>query len=206
MDMKIRIFPLVGIACIALSGCGVVNSVIPEVDNLVSLNDTTVDAVVGSGRALISGNITKSATFDDRTLPSQGSIRRLRLRQSLDQAVEVTVPNGATLPASFTLSNFALLITLADAAHTVTASATYPGPATFTRQGTTSTYVTTSTVEVKNITFSSTDFTIAQDIITAPPSPNTATGRLSFDANDTELPRNSVLRFKFVNGKAKVEL
>lgn len=205
-------FSVLGIACVALSGCGAVNnainSVIPEIDNLAQLNGSSVDATVGSGRAVISGNVSRSVTFPDRELPQVTQLRQMRLRQSLDQAVQVNMPSGKSFPASFTLSNIALLIRLSDGegARVAEASATYAGPVTFTREGTSNVYRTTATVEVSNITFSNTGFSTARDIITTTPSPNTASGRLSFDADDTQLPNGSVLKFTFVNGKAKVEL
>ncbi|WP_309714553.1 hypothetical protein [Armatimonas sp.] len=204
-------FALLGTACVALSGCGavnnVINSVIPEVDNLVKLNGTTVDATVGSGRAVISGNVSKSAEFGDTELPQVSQLRTMRLRQSLDTAIQVTMPSGKSLPASFSLSNIALRIRLSDSdARASEASATFAGPVTYTRDGTTSTYRTTTPVEVGNITFSNTAFSTARDIITTAPSPNSANGRLSFDTDDTQLPNGTVLRFTFVEGKAKVEL
>jgi hypothetical protein len=215
-DMEMKKFgfarlALLGTACVALSGCGAVNSainsVIPEVDNLVKLNGATVDATVGSGRAVISGNVSKSAEFGDTELPQVSQLKTMRLRQSLDSAIQVTMPSGKSFPASFSLSNVALRIRLSDSdARAAEASATFSGPVTYTRDGTTSTYRTTTPVEVANITFSNTTFSTARDIITTAPSPNSASGRLSFDTDDTQLPNGSVLRFTFVNGKAKVEL
>lgn len=210
--MKRAVFPVLGLAALALAGCGAVNnainSVIPEIDNLVRLDDTTVDAVVGSGRAVISGNISRSVTFDDRTLPEQGKLRRLRLRQSIDQDIQVTVPGGASLPASFTLSNVALNVRLTEtgSARVAESTATYSGSVTFTRQGTSAVYRSAGGFEISNITFDSTGFNTVRDIITTAPSPNTVAARLSFDTDDTQLPSGSTLRFKFVSGKAKVEL
>jgi hypothetical protein len=212
MDMKKFVFPVLGLMSLGLSGCGAVNnainSVIPEIDNLVRLDDTTVDAVVGSGRAVISGNVSHSVTFDDRTLPEQARIRRLRLRQSIDQDIQVTVPSGKNLPASFTLSNIVLTVRVTETGSTRSAesSASYSGSVTFTRQAATAVYRSTGGFEVSNVTFDNSGFSTLREIITTAPSPNTAAARLSFDTDDTQLPSGSTLRFKFVQGKAKVEL
>ena len=207
-------FLTIGLACITLSGCGAVNdainSAIPEIDNLANLNGTKAQAACGSGRALISGNISKSASFADRALEQVDKLKKMRCRQSLDTDIQVAMPAEKAFPASFTLSNITLQITLSDGtgstARTTSASATFAGPVTYTRVGTTDIYRTTATVEVSNITFSDINFNTARSIITTAPTPNTAQGRLSFDADDTQLPNGTKLTFTFINGKAKVEL
>lgn len=188
-----------------LSGCGAVNSLIPEIDDLARLNGTTVEATVGSGRALISGNVSRAVSFADRDLPQVSQLRRLKLRQSIDGALEVSVP-GNSYPASFSLSNIGLQVRLTDGARVADASASVAGPITFTREGTTNIYRTSGPVEISNLTYSNATFSTARDIITTAPSPNSASGRLSFDTDDTQLPSGSVLKFTFVNGKARVEL
>ena len=210
--MKQLRFPVLGAALIALAGCGavnnVINSVIPEIDNLAKLDGSTVDATVGTGRAVISGNVSRSVSFPDRDLPQVNQLKVMRLRQSLDQAIQVTMPSGKSFPESFSLSNITLSIRLSDGegARTAEASASYVGPVTFTRDGSTNTYRSNTTVEVNNIAFAGSGFSTVRDIITTAPTPNAASGRLSFDANDTELPNGTVLKFTFANGKAKVEL
>ena len=209
-----NLFPvfLGAVALVSLSGCGavssVVNSVIPEIDNLAALNDTSVDATVGSGRAVISANVTKTSEFPDRSLPEQVRLKRLKFRQSLDRQVLVTLPSGATAPAAFTLKNIALSVRLSDGdgARSTETSATVPGPVTFTREGSSNVYAITAPLEVSDVTFDKTKFTLARDIITTAPSPNTVSARVSFDAESTELPTGTVLRFKLVGGKAKAEL
>ena len=206
--MKKLGFFVFGVACVAMSGCGAVNSLIPEVDNLVGLNGSTVDATVGSGRALISGNINRTVTLPDTALDQLSKLKRIRLRQSLAPSITVKVPTGKTSPASFVLSNIALQVRLSESgsARVAQASGTYAGPVTFTRDGVSNSYTTTATVEVRDIVYSNDAFTNARDIITTAPSPNTAEGRLSFDADDTQLPSGTLLSFTFANGKAKVEL
>lgn len=194
-----------------LSGCGAVNSainsIIPEIDDLVKLNGKSIEATVGTGRAVLSGNVGKSGPLDDTELPQADKLKSMKLRQSLAQNVTVTMPGSAAFPASFKLSNITLKITLSDSQGTAEASATLAGPVTFTRQGTTSTYqASTTAVEISNIAFTSTNFEMVRNIITMPPSPNTAAAKLSFDADDTELPSGSKLTFTFSGGKAKVEL
>lgn len=212
LSLKSYLFALIIISTtLTLTGCGAVssaiNSVIPEIDNLIKLDGTSVEAIVGNGRAVISGNISKSATFADTSLPQADKLKTMKLRQSLNQDVTVKMPGSAALPASFSLSNITLAITLSDTANNVSASATLPGPVTFTRQGTTSTYrANIAAVEITNITFSAAAFTTARTIITSAPSPNTALGKLSFDADDTQLPSGTKLTFTFSGGKAKVEL
>lgn len=198
----------------ALSGCGAVssavNSTIPEINNIASLDNTEVDAVIGSGRAVISSNFERSVTFADRELPQRSKLRRLKLRQSIDPAVSVTLPNRAIMPESFQLSNIALSVTLTDGTgttlRTASASSSVTGPITFTRVGTSIVYRASGPVEVSNITFEATNFSTARDIITTTPTPNTVDAKLSFDADDTQLPRGTILRFKFINGVGKVEI
>jgi len=204
--MKQRLPLLCSVALLSLSGCGAVNSLIPEIDNLVPLSGNSVQATVGSGRAVISGNITKSVSFPDRDLPSASKLKSMSLRQSLATSVQVTVPNGVSLPNTFTLSNITLQITLSDGDRSTSSSATYAGPVTFTRTAGTSTYTTATTIEVSNISFTSAPFSTVKSIITTAPSPNTATGKLSFDAESTELPNGSTISFTFGGGKAKVAI
>ncbi len=211
MQRNTFLFVALALTGAALSGCGaassLVNSVIPEIDNLAALNDTTVDATVGSGRAVISGNVSKTSTFPDRDLPEQIKLKRLKLRQSLDRQVQVTLPAGAAAPASFTLKNIALSVKLSDSSsRSVETSKSLDGPITFTREAATNVYSVSAPVEVSGVTFDSSKFSTARDIITTAPSPNTVVARVSFDAESTELPNGTVLRFKLVGGKAKVEL
>jgi hypothetical protein len=200
------------VAGVVVTGCGgtksIVNSVIPPVDNLLKLNDTEIDTNVGGiSRALIVGGLDKSATFPDKDLPEKNRINFVKLKQGLNQNVRVTVPSGATLPASFTLSNITLetMVTDGDGAskRTVTGSATVVGPITFTKVGATNTFDASGVMEPE-INFSSEPFKTFRDIVTTAPSPNTATVKLRFDANDTQLPAGTVIRFKFVGGKANV--
>lgn len=198
------------VALVALSGCGaasLVNTVIPEIDDLAALDGTSVEATVGSSRAVISASVTKTSTFPDRDLPQKNVLKRLKLRQSLNQRVTVTFASGVTPPATFTLKNLALNVRLSDSdARSVESSASVAGPLTFTREGSTKVYSLSGPVEVSGITFDGAKFTAIRDIITTMPSPNTATARFSLDAEDTELPSGTVLKFGLENGKAKVEI
>jgi hypothetical protein len=202
----------VTVLSVMTSGCGgakaLVNNNIPEVDNLLKLNDTEIDSSVGGvTRALIIGGLDKTATFDDKDLPEKNRINFVKLKQGLDKAVRVTVPQGKTLPATFTLSNITLDTVVSDGdgatKRTVTGSATVAGPVTFTQTGSSNIYTTTATVEPE-VNLSANPFKTFRDIVTTAPSPNTATVKLRFDADDTQLPAGSVIRFKFVGGKAKV--
>lgn len=199
------------LALVSLSGCGavssVVNSVIPEIDNLAALDGTNVEATVGSGRAVISASVTKTSTFPDRDLPENNRIKRLKLRQSLNQRVAVTFPDGVTPPASFTLKNLTLTVKLSDSdSRSAEATASVAGLLVYTREGTSTVYVNATPVEVSGVTFDGAKFTAIRDIITTAPSPNSVTARFSLDAEDTELPRGTVLRFGLEGGKAKVEI
>ena len=208
---NLKLFALGASALVALSGCGaasLVNSVIPEIDDLAALNGTSVEATVGSSRAVISASVTKTSTFPDRDLPQKNVLKRLKLRQSLNQRVTVTFASGVTPPATFTLKNLALNVKLSDSdgARSVESSASVAGPLTFAREGKTSVYTLSGPVEVSNIAFDGAKFTAIRDIITTAPSPNAVTARFSLDAEDTELPRGTILKFGLENGKAKVEI
>ncbi|MGC4042398.1 MAG: hypothetical protein QM758_01185 [Armatimonas sp.] len=205
--MKYSLFGAAAVATFALSGCGAVNSLIPDIDNLAALDGTTVDTTVGTGRAVISGNVSKTATFADRDLPQKSKLRRLKLRQSLNEKVTVTMPEGKPFPATFTLRNLELRIRVSDSeTRAVETSASLAGPLTYTREGSTNVYALSAPVEISNITFDGSDFSTLRDIITTAPSPNTVVARFSLDAEDTELPSGTVLRFALQGGKAKVEL
>jgi hypothetical protein len=194
------------------TGCGgaksLVNNNIPEVDNLLKLNDSEIDSSVGGiTRAVIVGGLDKTATFDDRDLQEKSRLNFARIRQGLHQSVRVTVGEGVALPASFTLSNIVLETSLSDgegaSKRLVTGTATAVGPVVYTRVGVTNEYATTSVVEPE-ISFSSQPFKTFRDIVTTAPSPNTVTAKLRFDADDTQLPNGSKIRFRFVGGKAKI--
>jgi hypothetical protein len=200
------------IAGVMMMGCGAaktaVNNNIPVVDNLLQLDNTEIDTNVGGiSRALIVGGLDKSATFPDKDLPEKNRINFVKLRQGLHQNVRVTVPAGKALPATFNLSNITLetVVTDGDGAskRTVTGSAVVAGPITFTKVGATNTYDASGVMEPE-INFSSEPFKTFRSIVTTAPSPNSATVKLRFDADDTQLPSGTVIRFKFVGGKANV--
>lgn len=209
-----RFLALTGaLSVLVLSGCGAVNSainsVIPEVNNMANLNGQIVEAVIGSGRATISGSVSATANFDDQTLEQVNKLNALILRQSLSDAT-VTMPGSAAAPTTFSLRNITLKVTLSDgvggSARSVEASASVAGPVTFTRQGTTNTYMPSTKVEISNINFSGVNFNTVIGIVTGAPSPNTATGKLSLDADDTQLPAGTKISFTLVDGKAKPQI
>ncbi len=207
-----RFLALTGaLSVLVLSGCGAVNSainsVIPEVNNMANLNGQIVETVIGSGRATISGSVSATANFNDQTLEQVSKLNALILKQSLSDAT-VTMPGSAAAPTTFSLRNITLKVTLSDGegARSVDASATVAGPVTFTRQGSTNTYVPTAKVEISNIKFSGETFSTVIGIVTGAPSPNTATGKLSLDADDTELPAGTKISFTLVDGKAKPQI
>jgi hypothetical protein len=204
------------VAGVIITGCGaaktVVNNNIPEVDNLLKLNDSEIDSSVGGvTRAVIVGGLDKTQTFPDTDLPEANRINFVRLRQGLNQNVRVTVPEGATLPASFTLSNITLETQVSDMEEDVqrvtkrvsAGSARVAGPVVFTKVGATNNYTTNSVMEPE-MSLSANLFKTFRAIVTTAPSPNTVVVKLRFDADDTQLPAGSVIRFKFVGGKAKV--
>ncbi len=174
---------------------------------MANLNGQIAEAVIGSGRATISGSVSATANFNDQTLEQVNKLNQLILRQSLSNAT-VTMPGGATAPTTFSLRNITLKVTLSDTdgARSVDASASVAGPVTFTRQGTTNTYIPAAKVEISNINFSGTNFSTVIGIVTTAPSPNTATGKLSLDADDTELPAGTKISFTLVDGKAKPKI
>jgi hypothetical protein len=217
--MKIKQFGIflglssvVTMTALAMTGCGgaksLINNAIPEVDNLLKLNDSEIDTNVGGvTRAVIVGGLDKSHTFPDRDLPEGNRLNFVRLRQGLHQNVRVTVPEGAPLPATFTLSNITLETQVSDmegdVKRGVEGNATITGPVIFTQVGSSNDYATTSVMEPE-IGFSADPFRTFRAIVTTAPNPNSVNVKLRFDADDTQLPTGSVIRFKFVGGKAKV--
>jgi hypothetical protein len=181
-----------------------VNNAIPEIDNVLALDGVAIDSTVGGlTRAPIIGGFDRVVEFADRELPQKDRLRFVRLRQSLDKQVQVSVPDGATLPAAFTVRNITLRVSLTDGARSVSGEATVAGPLTYTRSGASSTYVTEGDI-TPEISFTSGDFATFREIVTTTPTPNTATARLRFDAEDTELPAGSRVRMTLVGGKARV--
>jgi hypothetical protein len=196
------------LAASLLGGCGAVtnavNSAIPEIDNVLALDGVAIDSTVGGlTRAPIVGGFDQVVEFADRELPQKDRLRFVRIRQSLDKQVQVSVPTGATLPAAFTVRNVTLRVSLTDGARSVSGEATIAGPLTYTRTGVSSTYVTEGDV-TPEISFTSENFATFREIVTTAPTPNTATARLRFDAEDTELPAGSRVRVTLVDGKARV--
>lgn len=194
-----------------LSGCGAANNAInnniPAVDNLLSLNGQSTDATVGAGRAVVSGSGTKEVPFNDRSLSQGSKLKFVKFDQNLASTVTLAVPPGAALPAQFTLSNITLTLTARDdAPRSVSVSNSVSGPITFVQvagspnQYQASATIGFSTFEIKD------NFPTFYSIVTSAPSPNFASGKVSFDADDTQLPVGSVLTFQMIDGKAKIGL
>jgi hypothetical protein len=190
------------------SGCGaannLVNSAIPEINNLLGLDNIEIDAAVGGlTRATIVGGLDRTGQFNNQTLPQGSSLKFAKLRQRLDRPVRVTVPAGKNLPASFTLRNLELTITISDTALSTSGKSSLVGPVVYNRIGATAQYEATSDPEPE-VALESEAFKTFRTIVTEGPEPNAAAVKLRYDADDTELPSGSTIRFKMVGGKTKV--
>lgn len=197
-------------AALLSAGCGAatnaINSSIPPVTNLLNLDGQTVSATVNGSRAAISGNGAAQVEFGDRSLPQADRLNFVRFGQGLERTVTVAVPDGVSLPGSFALSNIALSFSVSDAApRNVSASGTVAGPITFVRVGTTNQYqAATGDITFSDIQIGGGNFDTFLNIVTSAPTPNSASGRVSFDTDTDQLPAGTVLTFTFVNGQARV--
>jgi hypothetical protein len=206
--MALVIFALVIFAAGCSAGDSIVNNNIPPVNNLLNVDNQQVTATVNGSRATISGNASGSATFGDRSLPQQGLLKFVKFSQAIDDGVTATVPSSATKPDSFQLKNITLAISVSDGTgatlRTASAQANVSGPITYVRVSGTDQYTALSHLSFSDIQISGDSFTTFRDIVTSPPSPNTATARLSFDTDDQALPNGSTITFRFVSGQARV--
>lgn len=205
---------LATLVALPLMGCGaaksIINNNIPAVTNLLKLDEQTLVAVMGEGRAVISGNKSVTVSFPNQSISQASQLASLALSQSLAHQVIVTVPSGATMPTDFPVSNLTLQLTIREgtgsAAPLVNLSATVAGPVTFTRTSPSSNvYAATGPVVfTSNATGTSLQQVLA--IVTGGEDPNTVDAKLSIDSDDTKLPSGSTLTFSFYNGSAKPKL
>ena len=204
------------IALVALSGCGGGGMGLESFSNLLALDG---GELVGISRAASTGAITTeqshTRTFEDRTIggrpggigggpggPPRGTTR-WNVAQGMARAVKVSVPEGATLPASFTLSNIEMSMRITDGERVAEQKTTIAGPVTLTRSGETNAY-TASTELTPEASFTEGSFETLHAIITTAPSPNTATATLRYDAS-AELPAGAKLRFGLERGHARMQ-
>ena len=211
------------IALVALSGCGGAGAgtSLESISNLLSLDG---GELVGISRAASTGTVTveqtHTRTFEDRTIggrpdgggrpggiggpggPPRGTTR-WNIAQGVGRAVKVSVPEGATLPASFTLSNIEMTMRVTDGERVAERTTTIAGPVTLTRVGETSSY-TASAELTPEASFTEGSFETLHAIITTAPSPNTSTATLRYDAS-AELPTGAKLRFGLERGKAHMK-
>ncbi|WP_309707190.1 hypothetical protein [Armatimonas sp.] len=205
---------LVTLMALPLVGCGaaksIINNNIPAVANLLKLDEQTLVAIMGEGRAVISGNKSVTVSFPNQSISQASSLASLAFYQSLSPQIIVTVPSGATMPADFPLSNLTLQLTIREGAgsptQVVNLSATVAGPVTFTRTSPTSNVyaATEPVVFTNNATGTSLQQVLA--IVTGGADPNAVDAKLSVDSDDTKLPSGSTLTFSLYNGSAKPKL
>ena len=200
-----------GMGAVLLTGCGaaksVVNSNIPAIDDPLHLNGASIVAPVTGNRAPISGSISVTVTFPDRAkFAQQGELTFVKLEQAFEDTAQVAVPPGVALPGSFSLSNITLGLSVSDGngSRTAGVQGNYSGPVTYTRTGQTDQYVASKPVGYSELKLDGDGFRAFRDILTSEPTPNTATAHLSFDTDDTALPKGSVITLKLKNGKARI--
>jgi hypothetical protein len=213
------------IALVALSGCGGAGAG-TSLESLANLLALDGGELVGISRATDTETITveqtHTRTFEDRTIgdgrpgggvgrpgsvggpggPPRGT-SRWTMSQGVGRAVYVSVPEGAVLPASFTLSNIAMTMRITDGERVAERTSTIAGPVTLTRSGESNTY-TASTALTPEVSFTEGSFETIHAIITTAPSPNTSTATLRYDAS-AELPTGAKLRFGLERGKAHMK-
>ena len=128
MKNPLKIALVASAAALLLSGCGLVNSLVPDqsVTNAYGLDDRPVElSPVPSGTALASAAVATlyegslSASFDDVVLPDSvpAGIRPSSLEEELQlgSSVTITAGAGATLPATLTIEGVTLAVSVDDA-------------------------------------------------------------------------------------------
>ncbi|WP_309687046.1 hypothetical protein [Armatimonas sp.] len=212
------------IALVALSGCGGAGAGtgLESFSNLLALDGGELVGISrATGAETITVEQTHTRTFEDRTIggrpgglsgrpgsvggpggPPRGT-SRWNMSQGVGRAVKVSVPEGAVLPASFTLSNIAMSMRVTDGERVAERTTTIAGPVTLTRSGESSTY-TASAELTPEASFTEGSFETLHAILTTAPSPNTATATLRYDAS-AELPAGAKLRFGLERGHARMQ-
>jgi hypothetical protein len=222
------------VTMIALSGCGGGNTngtaSNPMQDTFSNLLGLDGGEVVGISRAETDAaspttEQAHSKNFEDRTLggrPERDGGRPMigkdnngrplprpreasgwKMGQGVGKSVRVRVAEGVVLPASFSLSNIVMTLRVSDSARVAERSTTIVGPVTYTRSGTSNTYTTSSEI-APEVSFTEGSFETLHAILTTPPSPNTATATLRYDAS-SELPADAKINFALRGGHARLQ-
>jgi hypothetical protein len=126
-----------------------------------------------------------------------------KIGQGIGKAVRVRVAEGVVLPASFSLSNIVMTLRVTDGDRVAERSTTIVGPVTYTRSAETNTYTTQSEI-TPEVVFTEGSFETLHAILTTPPSPNTATATLRYDAS-SELPADAKIGFGLRGGHARLQ-
>jgi hypothetical protein len=126
-----------------------------------------------------------------------------KIGQGVGKSVRVRVAEGVVLPASFSLSNIVMTLRVTDGERVAEKSTTIAGPVTYTRSGDSNTYVTESEI-TPEVVFTEGSFETLHAILTTPPSPNTATATLRYDAS-SELPTGAKINFGLRGGHARLQ-
>lgn len=203
---------VMGVSAVSLlMGCsaanGIINSNIPAMDNLLQLDNQSVEATIGATRLVTVTTASRTVNFGNRSLQEANRLNKVRFEQGLSDEVTVTAPStGARLNDSFSLSNIRLDLSVSDAGREVGVSRTIAGPVTLKRIGTTSTFQISTPVTFSDMEISGSEFGTFRDIVTGGGDPNTARGQVRFDSDPAELPVGTVLTFRFAGGKARVQI
>ncbi|MES2465164.1 MAG: hypothetical protein V4671_31745 [Armatimonadota bacterium] len=199
--------PVFAFLAVVLSGCGAINSAInariqPAV-NPFGLDFQTVDVAVGGAGSGLSGSGERAVAFADQSVSEAGRLRFVRFSQGLRSTIMVTAPQGAPLPAQFSVSSMTLTVTFRDdAPRSVSADRTRTGPITFVRVGETNEYQTTDSLDFSDLEIRS-NFGTFRDIYTMSPSPNDSRITISLQSDGSPLPAGSTLRFTLVGSVAR---
>jgi len=190
------------VGLLSMSGCGGAGAGLESFTNLLNLDG---GELVGISRAADtsapSAEQSFQRTFEDRRFGGRpGGGGRWQLAQGLGRVVRVEVPEGASLPVSFSLSNLTLSLSISDGEREMERTTTVAGPVLFTRTGESNQY-STETMLTPETAFTEGSFETLQAILTTAPSPNMATVTLRYDSSDT-LPAGTLLRFGLERGQA----
>ncbi|WP_395093286.1 hypothetical protein [Armatimonas sp.] len=202
---------LATLVALPLMGCGaaksIINNNIPAVSNLLKLDEQTLVAIMGEGRAVISGNKSVTVSFPNQSISQASQLASLVFSQSIDPQVTVTVPAGATMPTDFPISNLTLQLTIREGTGSAAnLSATVTGSVTLTRTSPSSNVYAATGPVVFTINAAGTSLQQVLAIVTGGEDPNAVDAKLSVDSDDTKLPSGSTLTFRLFNGSAKPKI
>lgn len=179
------------------------------ISQMIPLEGRSFSTQVSGAGAVRIGSGTFSVSFDDRPVTDAARFRTIEVTESLDDDVTLTLPSGASPPASFELRNLDLTqIQVYDTSGTrlMTRRAFAEGPIRFDRVGSTDTYRATSDVRIEFTTpIDGTDLDTLLAVVQQAPADNFCGGHFNYEVSDS-VPAESTIGFTFGRTTGTVRL